>query len=353
MEMPGSPAALHVPHIAVEKLAVRESLTLSTDMPHSTLRRAPGSFVGIPVTLEQSSSRFLSFLDLDAIAVAVESDANSLIKFIPDIATFLEHSCLEKADNCKLIWSTLGPLLSDLQNVPARPPLAVLQVPKCTEIPVECVSIQGEKYVDEFLWLKKKEDQGVLDYIQSENAYTTRITEPTKPLQNLLYREFVSRLDQNRISVHLPAEDGWSYFYRDIPGLEYSAHCRVDSHGTEQVYLDENILAYCPEFKGDNYFHLGFIRLATSSQLVAYGIDRTGQESHTTFFLDLNTGLLLPDRIENMADDLEFSNGEECVYYTVLDSVGRAYKLNRHILGQNSDTDIVLYHEEDEMVYSH
>lgn len=40
----------------------------------------------------------------------------------------------------------------------------------------------------------------MLDYIEAENKYASACMTHTKPLQKLLYKEFVSRLDEGEVS---------------------------------------------------------------------------------------------------------------------------------------------------------
>lgn len=128
-------------------------------------------------------------------------------------------------------------------------------------------------------------------------------------------------------------------------------HCRVSFEGKEDVYLDENILAWSEEFEDAPFFRISFLKLSHDCKILAYGVDSTGQERNTVYFMDMETKNILPDRISDVYEDLEFSRDSDCVYYTILDECERAYQLKRHLIGEDVSGDEVLFHEQDEMFF--
>jgi len=94
-------------------------------------------------------------------------------------------------------FSVLSVLLfSWLCNIPLRaadttsstpaPPVAK-KTPRVTEI-------NGRKLVDNYFWLREKNNPEVKAYLEAENAYTDVVTKPTEPLQKKLYDEMLSRI---------------------------------------------------------------------------------------------------------------------------------------------------------------
>src|SRR5882724_11267226 len=59
------------------------------------------------------------------------------------------------------------------EQVVTRPPVAK-RVPHVT-------TIHGERLVDNYFWLRKKNNPAVLAYLQAEDAYTDLFMGPTKP----------------------------------------------------------------------------------------------------------------------------------------------------------------------------
>ena len=172
----------------------------------------------------------------------------------------------------------------------------------------------------------------------------------TRPLQKLLYKEFVGRLDESEESPQVALPDGFVYYSRKIQGQEYRVHCR-SKNGIEDVYLDENKLANSLEFEDASFFRLGFIKFGPSFKIVAYSIDLSGNERYIVKFMMIDTKIVLDDLIDGVYEDLEFSNDSKYVYYTILDEFERAFQLKRHKIGTSVDQDQILCHELDEMFY--
>src|SRR5216684_3575736 len=84
------------------------------------------------------------------------------------------------------------------KQVVSQPPIAK-RVPRAT-------TIHGERLVDNYFWLRKKNDPAVLAYLQAEDAYTDWVMGPTKPLQETLYKEMIGRVQETDQSV--PYRDG-------------------------------------------------------------------------------------------------------------------------------------------------
>jgi oligopeptidase B len=47
----------------------------------------------------------------------------------------------------------------------------------------------------------------------------------TRTLQKVLFKEFVSRLDESEESARVTLSDGWEYCSRKTVGAEYKLHC--------------------------------------------------------------------------------------------------------------------------------
>ncbi|KAF9585391.1 hypothetical protein BGW38_002594 [Lunasporangiospora selenospora] len=228
--------------------------------------------------------------------------------------------------------------------------------PRCVAKPDVKVNLHGDKTVDNYSWLKDKEDPEVLKYIEDENQYAIAAMSHTEPLQKLLYNEFVSRLDANEESAHVVLPDGWSYYSKSQVGLEYRLHCRaiLTSRGDvdEQVYLDENEIAARPEYKDATFFRVGFLRHSSDCRILAYGVDILGNEQFTTYFKDVETGENISDRLVNIYENVEFSSCGRYLYYLRLEAeTKRAYQLYRHTLGTPVESDQLLFEENDEMFY--
>jgi protease II len=61
--------------------------------------------------------------------------------------------------------------------------------------------IHGDRRVDHYAWLRKKENPEVIAYLEAENAYTDAVLKPTEAFQERLYQEMLGRILQTDLSV--------------------------------------------------------------------------------------------------------------------------------------------------------
>ncbi|KAJ3217797.1 hypothetical protein HDU67_007214 [Dinochytrium kinnereticum] len=267
----------------------------------------------------------------------------------------IEAFCISDQESCGIVWGKMRAMLQELygkawdgkrdagRSIPV-PPLADVK-------PVTTVNVHREEWVDDFGWLTDRENPDVLAYITAENTYSQEMLAHTRPLQKVLYKEFVSRLDENEETAKVALPDGFTYYSKKVPQEEYRIHCRVDSSGREDAYLDENELSRSELFADSTFFKMGFLKHSPDCRFIAYGIDSVGNERNTTYFMNIDTKEVFPDRIEGVYEDLEFSTDGQYIFYTLLDDCERAYQFKRHKLGTDISEDVVLYHEEDEMFF--
>ena len=86
-------------------------------------------------------------------------------------------------------------------------------------------SIHGYTLNDDYFWLREKANPEVIAYLEAENAYTEAVMQPTKPLQETLYKEMLGRIKQTDLSV--PSRIGEYFYYsRTEEGKQYPYMCR-------------------------------------------------------------------------------------------------------------------------------
>lgn len=200
---------------------------------------------------------------------------------------------------------------------------------------------------DPYFYMRNRESEEVLDYLKAENAYTEAKMEHTKPLQKLLFDEFLGRIKETDLSVPIKDEQ-YFYYTRSEEGKSYSIHCRKkDSlEAEEEIILDENILA-----KGLDYFSLGDYEISDNHNLLAYSVDTNGSEKYTIFIKDLQTGELLTDKIVEVDGNVVWANDHKTFFYVRMDDTMRPYQLYRHVIGNSTDQDVLVYEEEDSGFY--
>src|SRR6202049_5250014 len=167
-------------------------------------------------------------------------------------------------------------------SLPA-PPVAK-KVPKTTEI-------NGRELVDNYFWLRDKQNPDVAAYLRAENAYTDAVMKLTEGLQKKLYDEMLSRIKETDVEV--PYKEG-NYFYytRTEAGKQYSIYCRKKGSldAPEELLLDVNELA-----KGQKFMSVRDFAVSDDGNLLAYSTEKPGFRQYMLAVKDLRTGKLLPD----------------------------------------------------------
>ncbi len=218
------------------------------------------------------------------------------------------------------------------------------------------ISAHGDDREDPWFWLRQRDDPEVLGYLEAENAYTDRETEPLGPLRSALFEEMKARIKETDMSV--PARRGpWWYYTRTEEGKDYAIHCRRPGRGRdelppagepggeEQILLDENQLA-----EGSEYFALGGAAVSHDHLWLAYSTDRTGNEQYELRFLPLDaetSPALGAEAVPDTGYGLAWSAGAEFVFYVRLDEAQRPFQLWRHRLGTDPAGDVLVFEEPD------
>jgi oligopeptidase B len=199
----------------------------------------------------------------------------------------------------------------------------------------------GETRIDNYFWLRDRNDPDTIQYLEAENEYTKARMKHTDALQAKLYSEILGRIQQTDLSVPTKRDD-YFYYTRTEEGKQYGIYCRKHGpEGKEEVLLDGNAMA-----EGHKYFRVGNFAASPNHKLLAYSVDYEGDEAYTIHVKNLATGKLLADTIKNTYYSLEWGNDNATFFYTVLDAAKRPYKVYRHTLGVKRNT--LVCHETDE-----
>ena len=216
------------------------------------------------------------------------------------------------------------------------------QPPAARREPVEHV-LHGDRRIDDYAWLREKENPEVIAYLNAENAYTDSFLGETERFQETLYQEMLGRILQTDLSVPYRLR-GYLYFTRSEEGKQYPFHYRrVDMDGSpEELLLDLNALA-----GGHSFLSLGAFAVSDDNHLLAYSLDTTGFRQYTLQVKDLRSGEALPLRIERVTS-AAWAGDNRALFYTIEDeTTKRSYRLYRHALG-SPEPDALLYEERDE-----
>ncbi|MGQ9804739.1 MAG: S9 family peptidase [Chlorobiales bacterium] len=217
-----------------------------------------------------------------------------------------------------------------------KPPVAKI-IPKITEL-------HGEKLIDNYAWLREKENPETIAYLKAENAYTDAMTAHLKTFEESLYKEMLARIKETDMSV--PTKHGDYYYYtRTEAGKQYPYFCRKfrSLDAPEEMLLNENALA-----EGKDYLQVGLFEISDDHNLLAYAVDETGYRQYKLYFKDLKTGELLKDNVGFIVS-FQWASDNKTFFYTIEDDAKRSYRLYRRALG---DAEGELIYEEPDALYS-
>jgi len=218
----------------------------------------------------------------------------------------------------------------------------------------------GDERVDDWFWLRNRDDPEVRSYLEAENTYTRKVMAPTEALQRQIFDEIKGRVQETDASA--PVRKGpYEYFSRTVEGRQYGIQCRrpagtpglpdpFETPGSspgEEVLLDQNVLA-----EGHDYFALGGFAVSPDHSRLAYSVDTSGGERYELRFRDLTTGDDLPDVIPDVYYGLAWANDDRTCFYVRPDAAMRPWQVWRHRLGTTATYDDLVYQEDDDRFYA-
>ncbi|WP_026919049.1 S9 family peptidase [Gordonia shandongensis] len=215
----------------------------------------------------------------------------------------------------------------------------------------------GDTVVDEYEWLRDKDDPEVIEYLRAQNAYTEAQTASLADLRSDIVAEIRSRTQETDMSVPTRSGRYW-YFTRTTEGLDYATRCRAPIAGDDdwtppEVTIDERLpgeeilLDSNAEAKGHDFFSLGALSVSHDGRWLAYSTDVVGDERYTLRIKNLETGEVLPDVIPETAGGAIWSLDARYVFYLTVDDAWRPDTVWRHEVGADVP-DVRVYHEPDE-----
>ena len=227
-----------------------------------------------------------------------------------------------------------------------------LKAPVAEKIPHELFN----KRIDNYFWIRLSDEQKnasipdkntkkVLDYLNKENEYSKEVLKNTEGLQKTIYDEITGRIKKDDESVPY-FENGYFYYNKYSAGSEYPVYYRKKGTltATEEILLDVNKLA-----AGKSYCSVNSLSVSRDNKILTYGVDYVSRRRYTLNFLDIQSGSLLPDKIENTTGQSVWAADNKTVFYVTKDNKTlRSNKIFKHRLGTPFEKDLLVYDESDE-----
>ena len=251
-------------------------------------------------------------------------------------------ACKARIRGTLLIPFALSGLWLGLWACTGEPPQQAPTPPVAARVP-KLLEVHGDKRVDDYDWMRVRDDPRVKAYLEAENAYAEAVMKSTEKLQAKLLGEMVGRVKPDDAAP--PVEDnGYLYWTRFERGKEYPIHCRRKASvgAPDETVLDVNALAV-----GERLCKVAGMAVGPDNRLVAFGVDTRGDRLHTIRVRDLGSGTLLPDAIPGTAAEIAWAADSRTFFYTTADASIRTYRVMRHVLGSPPASDALIYQEND------
>jgi oligopeptidase B len=237
----------------------------------------------------------------------------------------------------------------------------MVQPPVAKRIPVTRERF-GDVAVDDYAWLRDRDDPDLSTLLEAENTYTDAVLAPQAALRERIYEEIKSRTQETDLSVP-HRRGGWWYYSRTVEGLAYPIHCRLPDDGSgipdveagaepdprEQVLLDENVVA-----EGHDYSSLGVLSVSPDGTRLAWSVDHAGDEAHLLSVRDLGTGEDLAEAIPDTSYGFAWAADSRTCFTTTLDAAQRPWQVHRHVVGEDppdGSGDALVHQEDDERFF--
>ncbi|MEY4487156.1 MAG: hypothetical protein RL440_1701 [Bacteroidota bacterium] len=199
----------------------------------------------------------------------------------------------------------------------------------------------GHQRLDPYYWMRERDTQPVLDYLQAENAYAAAYFKALDPLVNSLLDEFEQRIDPNETSAPFVV-NGYQYQVRNVEGHDYQQIYRYEMDGKAVLFFDENERA-----KGKSFYELASWSPAPNNQILAVCEDFKGRRKYEIRFR--SNGKYLKDVLTETSGSMVWAKDNKTVYYTKKDpETLREYLVYRHQIGTPQSADELIYEEKDD-----
>jgi oligopeptidase B len=197
----------------------------------------------------------------------------------------------------------------------------------------------------EVLQNSKKLLPEVRDYLEKNNKLCEDYFSDVKDLQKKLFLEIKSKIKLADESLKFK-DNRYFYWTKTTEKGNYVKYLRQKIGSSDiETYFDGDKEK---KLSGSKYFGLGSISASHNDLLIAYSVDLKGSEYYNIFLKDLTTNKIIEEKIEETSGSIVWALDSKSFFYTPLDKYHRAKKIYKHILGQPSKKDQLIFVEEDD-----
>ncbi|MFT0848137.1 S9 family peptidase [Actinomycetaceae bacterium L2_0104] len=229
--------------------------------------------------------------------------------------------------------------------------MSITRAPIARKVPAER-HVHGDVYVDNYEWLRDKENPELIAHLEAENAWTRERTKHLDTLQERLVTEIASLTKQSDTTI--PWREGdWWYYQRTWEGKQYPAMFRVPAQGedrpdlsspvAEQCVWDGNVLS-----DGEEFFSSSGFSPSPDGSLGALGVDYSGDEHFRLRIFEIETGYVVDEVVDGLAYGMAWTADSENIAYARVDDSWRSWQIWLHAVGTPASDDVLLFQEDDD-----
>lgn len=220
-------------------------------------------------------------------------------------------------------------------------PIESPPAPVAKKIRVEHTA-HGDKRVDEYHWLKNKEDPETISFLKSWNDYTKERMQPLEPLAKRLCNEFFRREEPNTTSAPFPLGE-YLYYDRMLEGEEHPIYCRKqEGKNVEEVIL--NVNTYAKERNLD-FIDVCEMEPSPNGRYIAFSLDTDGSQFGKIAILDMTTKEFLPETFGVNGGNLVWNSTSDGLWYSHANESFRSHQIRFHLLGNDPVDDLTILEE--------
>ena len=174
--------------------------------------------------------------------------------------------------------------------------------------------------------MNNKNDENVINYLNTENKYTKQVLKKTEDLQKELFGEMKSRIKKDDMSVPYFFNEYW-YIKRFEKGKDYPIYTRKykSLENEEEILIDVNKLA-----KKYKYYNIGGLSISPNNKILAL-VDTLSRRLYSIKFLNLESRKYYKETIQNTTGSITWANDNKTVFYSKKEDITlRVNKIFRH-----------------------
>lgn len=177
----------------------------------------------------------------------------------------------------------------------------------------------GDTRVDNYFWMRERENPKVKKHLEAENEYVRQVLLPTEGLQKTLVQEIRTRIKEEDTSAPIKRGE-YYYFSKYNKGSEYPLFLRrknspkASKSSADEILLDVNKLA-----KGHKFYDVAKVAVSHDHSQIVFAVDTVGRRFYDLHFKDLKEQKTRIEAISHTTGNVVWLNDNRTILYSKQD----------------------------------